>query len=691
MEKKGWSISVKLWIYTTLLILGVMGALISVISWRFSDFYLQQKLDSLSEETTGIANQLSALPTWPERYARLETLQLATGSQLVLLSSDGEVLLSAGQLNGVGSLQPNDWFFQGNMTGDTDNSGQNPNLSGGMLGGWSGWLRGPRVTDFFTSDNLAEVLSGKVMSIRAVPKTKLSSSPAMLIAACPIGSPAVGAVLLGTSTSSAQESINAFNRIITYTGLIAVGLAVLISLFFSRQWTRPLALMQKGASRMAQGDFEPIEGVTSKDELGELAEALNQMGANLRDHMEWLSQEKNLLQGIIESISDAVIMLGVDGSLVYANDPAKLLWTDGEVVSEERKNEILGFLRSQAEQQRESSEQSEEQKKQGEAPAKGQEKQKEQGAMPTERQKEQNETSQPDAGAVDLADALEASDQEEAPQLSTLVLGSQILAVAMEPMSRSESVPGFVAVLRDVTASLRAEKERRDLLASVTHELRTPLHLVQGYLEAIQDRVIPPEKYDEHINLVLEETGRLTRLVQDLQDLNRLEKGTGLKFEDIRLDEFMEDVEHRFRRRAEELDLTLTVEKKAGHLWADRDKLLQIFINLLDNAFRHTPAGKKVQVGITEKDDEYLIAVQDEGEGIPEESVGHVFDRFYRVDKARSRKDGGMGLGLAIVKQIAEAHGGSVHVTSKVGQGTTFFVRLPQYKPEEQTEANGEG
>ncbi len=668
VKQKGWSFSVKLWLYTTLLIFGVMGALTSVISWRFSDFYYQQKLDSLSQETANIASQLDALPTWSERYSRLQSGQLAAGSQLVLLSARGEVLLSAGQLTGINNLQSEEWLFQGNNSSGLEDSNDTSIISGSMIGGWSGWVRGPRVTDFFDSDNFAQVLGGKALSIKAVPKNKLSGSPAMLISACPIGSPAEGIVLLGTSTSSVQESINAFNRIITYASFAAVFLGIIVSLIFARQVTRPLAIMHKGALRMAKGDFQPIKGVTSKDEFGDLAEALNQTGESLRNHMDWLSQEKNLLQGIIESISDAVIMLGTDGSLVYANDPAKMLWTEGETVIETRKNEILNFLRTQMTAT----------KLPDEKPIRG--------------------DSETDGGEIyDERDTQESGDSSEAgentnqktdessqsmPIMTTLVLGSQILAVALEPMTRTESVPGSVAVLRDVTASLRAEKERRDLLASVTHELRTPLHLIQGYLEAIQDGVIPANQFDEHISLVLEETGRLTRLVQGLQDLNKLEKGKGLEFEEIQIEDFMADVEHRFQRRAQEMEIALEVEHKSGLLWADRDKLLQIFINLLDNAFRHTPARKGVKVLITEDGDEYTFAVQDEGEGIPEESLGQVFDRFYRVDKARSRKDGGMGLGLAIVKQIAEAHGGSVRVTSTLGAGTTFWVRLPKYKEE---------
>lgn len=141
---------------------------------------------------------------------------------------------------------------------------------------------------------------------------------------------------------------------------------------------------------------------------------------------------------------------------------------------------------------------------------------------------------------------------------------------------------------------------------------------------------------------------------------------------------FMSDLDQRFQGRAHELGLNLDVSKGSGELLADPDQLLQVFINLLDNAMSHTPCGKTVRVFQVEEPNEVRLAVQDEGEGIPKEALPYIFDRFFRVNKARSRKDGGMGLGLAIVRQIVEAHGGHVRVESDMGKGTTFWIVLPR-------------
>lgn len=603
--RHSWSISIKLWFAMTLLILVVLGGLGLTITWLFSDFYLQQKLNSLKTEATEISAQLASIPSWSERINLLETFKLTSGSQLVLLDPQGNFLAISGSSSATPQGQQQSSVV-GNLWG----------INGGTIGGWS---RNLRPSDFFTDAYLARVLAGQTISIQALPVN--SGGQTMLLAATPVGKkPVQGVVLLGSSPIPIQESIATFRWLILYASLIAVFLATVVSLFFARLVTRPLALMQRGATRMAKGDFLPIEGVTSKDEIGELAEALNFMGASLKNHMEWLSQEKNLIQGILETISDAVVMLSSDGSILYANDSAKALWQENEIELQERKIQIVNFLQTMT----------------------------------------------------------HSMDQIES--YATLTLDIQVLQVVMAPMTETGGISGHVAVLRDVTASLRAEKARREFLASVTHELRTPLHLIQGYLEAIQDDVIPEHQQGEYIELVLEEAKRLARLVKDLQDINWLERGQSVQRVTLDLESFLSDIDQRFQGRATELGLNLEISKGSGVLFADPDRLLQVFINLLDNALGHTPPGKTVRVFLVEELTQVRFAIQDEGEGIPKEALPYIFDRFFRVNKARSRKDGGMGLGLAIVRQIVEAHGGNVKVESDIGKGTTFWIALP-HKP----------
>jgi len=594
-----WSISIKLWLAMTLLILAVLGGLGFTLTWLFGDFYLQQKLNSLRSEAIEISAQLAAVPSWSGRLYLLESIKLTYGTQLVLLDTQGNLIVMSGSVTPQGP-QSIEWY------------------PGGLVGGpISEWSQNLRPSDFFTKGYLEQVLSGQTISIKALPVK--GGVQAMLLAATPMGTnPVKGVVLLGSSPTPIQESIATFRRLILYASLIAVFLATVISLIFAQHVTRPLGLMQRAATRMAKGDFLPIQGVTSEDEIGELAEALNSMGESLKNHMAWLFQEKNLLQGIVESISDAVIMLSCDGSILYANDLAKALWQEDEIEVRERKTQIVTILHTMALR------------------------------------------------------------KDQVEDFDTLTIGIQVLQIVMAPMAENEGIRGHVAVLRDVTASLRAEKTRREFLASVTHELRTPLHLIQGYLEAIQDGVIPKDQHEEYIDLVLEEAKRLARLVQDLQDINWLERGQILQPIAIDLEDFMIDIDQRFQGRAQELGVNLEVSKGSGQLFADADRLLQVFINLLDNALSHTPRGKTVRVSMVEEQNEVRLVVQDEGEGIPKEALPYIFDRFFRVSKARSRKDGGMGLGLSIVRQIIEAHGGNVRVESDMGKGTTFWICLPR-------------
>lgn len=599
------SISIKLWAAMTALILVVLGGLGVTITLLFGDFYLQQTLGELGEEVREISKQLNQQSSWSPRLYVIDDIRLSSGAQMVVMDKNSEIIAIKGENVGSSFRTSNGMEWGGSTTEKI-----NPAVA---------WLnRSLYPSDFLNVADVAEVLAGNIITIKALPRNQ--SDQAMLIAAAPIGNPSEAIVVLGSSPAPVKASIDAFKRMILYSSLVAVVLATLVSLVFARQVTRPLALMQKGASRMANGNFQPISGVRSRDELGELAEALNSMGESLSNHMAWLSEEKNLLLGIVEGISDAVIMLDAKGEILYMNEPAKALWQGDGHESLERKEKIISFLRN-------------------------------------------------------LADLLETDENAH------LTLDTQVLQVAMastQTTQAREGAQGFVAVLRDVTASLRAEKERRDFMASVTHELRTPLHLIQGYLEAIQDEVIPKEEQSEHIDLVLDEAKRLAKLVMEFQEMNRFEHWQVFEKSEVDIASFLQELHYRFQGRADELGIHLAISDGTGVIRANRDRLLQVFINLIDNAIRHTPSGKSVDITVKDVGERIQFSVEDQGEGIPHSDLAHIFERFYRVDKSRSRKEGGMGLGLAIVKQIVEAHEGEIKVESEIGRGTCFKVVLPK-------------
>jgi len=237
---------------------------------------------------------------------------------------------------------------------------------------------------------------------------------------------------------------------------------------------------------------------------------------------------------------------------------------------------------------------------------------------------------------------------------------------------------------RMVAELQRADEQRRNLTADVAHELRTPLHIIQGNLEGIVDGVYQPTT--EHIQMLIEETQLLSRLVEDLRTLSLAESGhLPLHTEPIRVAELLADLATSFRGQAETAGVTVRLEtdRLAGTtIEGDVMRLNQVLANLMVNALRYTPQGGSVTLGGLPTASGVRLTVSDTGRGIPAKDLPFVFDRFWRGDPARTRKDGaGGGLGLAIVKQLVELHGGEVHVQSREGQGTTFTIELPSAMP----------
>jgi signal transduction histidine kinase len=225
----------------------------------------------------------------------------------------------------------------------------------------------------------------------------------------------------------------------------------------------------------------------------------------------------------------------------------------------------------------------------------------------------------------------------------------------------------------------RSDQQRRNLTADVAHELRTPLHIIQGNLEGVLDDVYEPT--DEHIQATLEETQQLSRLVEDLRTLSLAEAGQlPLVWEPVDVSELLTDVRTSFSGQAEAADLDLRVEAGGDlpTITGDVGRLDQVLGNLIANAIRHTPPGGSITLEAEAIQDGVRIRVRDTGEGIPADDLPHIFDRFWKGDRSRTRAGGaGSGLGLAIARQLVQVHGGTICVESEIGQGTTFIVDLP--------------
>jgi two-component system phosphate regulon sensor histidine kinase PhoR len=244
---------------------------------------------------------------------------------------------------------------------------------------------------------------------------------------------------------------------------------------------------------------------------------------------------------------------------------------------------------------------------------------------------------------------------------------------------------GAVAVLRDLTDAERMEKTRRDFIANVSHELRTPLTSIQGYTETLLDSPIADNHVREFLEIIRKNSARMSRLTEDLLTLARVESGEHrFDVQRVSAEELLRDALESFREVARPYGVELAMENSApdGHVKADREAIHQIFSNLIENALKYAASGKRIVLGARAVEQGIEFYVRDFGPGISSEHLPRLFERFYRVDKARSRESGGTGLGLAIAKHIVFAHGGTIRAESELNHGSTFLFVLPAAEAE---------
>ena len=434
-----------------------------------------------------------------------------------------------------------------------------------------------------------------------------------------------GAVFIYQSPKVLHDATADTTKIVFIAAIIAFILTTFFAFFLSSRITLPLRKMREYAFELSKGRFDRELPTTQNDEIGQLAVAFNQMGRQLKHHLEVINQEKEQLSSILSSMSDAVITFNRDRTILVSNPPAeKLLQT--------------WFIRKS------------------------------------------NDSDQPIPAEIyhmlDHVLDLEDEINEE------LALDNYYYSITISPLYSGESVRGAVAVIRDKTETSRLEKLKSDFIANVSHELRTPIAMLQGYSEAILDGVVETEEdRNEMIRVIYDESQRMGRLVTDLLDLARMENGHLQLFKEaLPIVPILERMTHKFYRAGKEKQVDVLFESNVPEdtvLSFDEDRIEQVLTNLIDNAIRYTPEQGTVCVKLTQELSYAKVSIIDSGQGIPAEDLPYVFERFYKADKARTRKKGGTGLGLAITKNIVEAHGGNIKVESEMGVGTSFTFYLP--------------
>ena len=411
--------------------------------------------------------------------------------------------------------------------------------------------------------------------------------------------------------------------------LLAFAVAVVVGLFVSRRVTRPLRGMEDAARRMAEGDFGQTVPVAGNDEIAALGVALNRTAVALREKIERLADEQGKVRTILDGMIEGVVALDDRGRVLHLNPAARAMFGVTNGGSEGRS--FLEVIRQK--------------------------------------------------GLLDLVEQVRTS---EAPARAELELGppvNRVVAARGATLGLGPGAAGVLLVLHDVTELRRLERVRSEFVANVSHELRTPLTCIKGYLETLLDGALDDRA---HARKFLEVAGthaeRLDRLIDDLLELSNIESGR-VTMAPMRLElgDVVGGVAAMFERQAAQQGLVLERVVPAGlAVRADRDRLVQILVNLVDNAVKFTPEGGSVRIEAEPgRAGRVEIRVRDTGIGIPSTDLPRITERFYRVDKTRSREVGGTGLGLAIVKHLVQAHGGELRVESALGHGTTVSFTVP--------------
>ena len=425
-----------------------------------------------------------------------------------------------------------------------------------------------------------------------------------------------------------KETVSGLNTqlfmIIMQALVIGLLISLLLSFLLSKTMVGPIEKLTAGAEKVAAGDFESRLPVESTDEIGVLTGTFNEMASVLQQTLAAVENERTKLDTLFLHMTDGVVAFDHTGRLIHRN-PAAVTMLGRTLGEDSRYDQLFGSL------------------------------------YPMEQ-----------------ILALHRPDYAEAQQ----VVGDRMLELYLAPFSSDQEKGGVLIVLHDVTEQHRNEERRKEFVANVSHELRTPLTNVRSYAETLRSAEgdIPQEMENSFLDIIISETDRMTHIVQDLLTLSRLDAGnTEMRFAPF---SFRESVANVCRANAMEArrhshTLTCTLAENMPEISGDRQRLEQVVTNILGNAIKYTPDGGHIAVTGGGSGRSVWVEVTDDGIGIPEKDRDRIFDRFYRVDKARSRESGGTGLGLSIAKEIVERHHGSLRLVPREGRGTTIRLVLP--------------
>ncbi len=467
-------------------------------------------------------------------------------------------------------------------------------------------------------------LGGRGMATRTSTSVHL---PLLYVALRLDGQPSPGFVRLAQPlTQLRQVNRAAFGLVLSGLGL-GVVLAMLLAVGGARSLSRPLVEMAHVADRIAQGDFSRRLRVRGRDEVGELAETLNRMSEQLRGLLQQVTDERNRLHAVLDGMVEGVLVVNAQGRVQLVNRSYRRMFDLDERVKDRPLIEVVR-----------------------------------------------------DATLRTSIDRAMRENQVVTEELRLFTQTERVFVAHIVPLHGDGTVNGAVAVLHDISRLKQLERVRRDFVANVSHELRTPLSAIKGYAETLLSNVdARPEVRRQFLEVIERHADRMSNLVADLLELTRLESDRqAIALQPVELASIVRRVADEFCSRLTEHSLSLHVDvpRDLPEALADERGVETILSNLIDNAIKYTEPGGSIAVSAAHHGGRIHVSVADTGVGISAQHLERIFERFYRVDKARSRELGGTGLGLAIVKHLVNLHGGQVWAESEPGRGTTVTFTL---------------
>ena len=431
----------------------------------------------------------------------------------------------------------------------------------------------------------------------------------------------VGILFIRHNLDAIYTTLSKTTMIIVRAILFASFFTVFISFLIAKTISEPIEDIARKALLLGEGDFSNKVDVKSDDEIGDLARIFNVLTDKLRYNINEVFKEKNKMETIIEYMNDGLIAIDLAGEIIHINSKAKiLLKIDDSKALFNQINDVLNIE--------------------------------------------------------------EILENQSYVGIQNIQSGESILKIDYLPFEDdSENNIGLVFVIRDITEREKLDRMRKEFVANVSHELKTPLTSIKSYSETLIDDVYDQEITKKFLNVINSEADRMDRLVRDLLQLSNFDAS----FADVRIENndwlvLIENILLKLRPsyqiKNQQIDLRRKINETIGQF--DYDRMEQVMINILSNAIKYTPDGGIIDIILDDDQEFFSIEVIDNGMGIPESELKYIFDRFYRVNKARSRKLGGTGLGLSIAKEIVELHGGVIIINSTLNEGTRAIVKIPK-------------